>query len=199
MYARPARRLSWLTLTLALAFAAAAGARDPATAISVTEDGRTHELALTGRDERKVLIFRVYEIAHYAEMEGESPFSVGTVVADGPAKAISITFARRIGMNQIRDEFRSSLRRNAEPEWLVEAQKTLTEFMRAINRDAQKGDELVFYWLPGGRIYAEFNGEREFAATDMAFAKLIWSIWFGADPVCDREELLALRTAETAQ
>lgn len=153
-------------------------------------------MTLTGSDKRFVFIFRVYEIAHYLESSAVADLEPQDVVTDGPAKAIAIRFARNLGVELIRKEFKTSIRRNAEEGWLEAAAPTITAFMAAIDRDAQKGDQLVFFWLPGGQIRAEFNGEPAFRATDTTFAKLIWSIWFGADPVCDREELLASLHAE---
>ena len=158
---------------------------------SFTEDGELHELTFTGQSERAVLFFRVYDIAHYVETTTQRTVTQATVVSDGPSKAIVISFARRLDREQIRDEFNKSLRRNAQPDWLEQAGPTITTFINGIDRDAQPGDQMVFYWLAGGRVIAEFNGEREFGVTDAAFAKLIWSIWFGDEPACDREQLLA--------
>ena len=161
------------------------------------EAGSTHELVLTGYDRRHVFIFRVYEIAHYVDATHFSELTPPAVVEDGPAKAIAVTFARNLGVDLIRKEFEASIRRNAEEGWLEAAAPTLTAFMAAIDRDARKGDRLIFYWLDGGRVFVEFNGVREFEAKDPVFAKLIWSIWFGENPVCDREELLARLDPET--
>lgn len=158
---------------------------------TISEDGETHRLTLTGKSERVFLFFRIYDIAHYAEVDGWPPLSTDAVVTDGRSKALQIRFNRKLGVERIRKEFADSLRRNAQPEWLAEAEPTMAAFMKAIDRDARAGDQLVFYWLPGGRLFADFNGERSFSATDTAFARLIWSIWFGDDPVCDRDELLA--------
>ena len=159
--------------------------------LTVEEGDVTHRLTYTGESERVFLFFKVYEIAHYADADGEPPFARSDVLSDGTAKAIVITFARKLGRDQIKDEFAKSLRKNAEPGWLDDAAESVEAFIAAIDRDAEKGDQMVFYWLDGGRLFAEFNGERAFAVSDVAFAKLIWAIWFGADPACDRAELLA--------
>lgn len=163
---------------------------------TISEDGETHRLIFTGKSERVFLFFRIYAIAHYAEVDGWPPLSPDAVVADGRGKALQIRFNRKLGVERIRKEFADSLRRNGRPEWLAEAEPTIAAFMNAIDRDARDGDQLVFYWLSEGRLFAEFNGERSFAAMDTAFAKLIWSIWFGDDPVCDRDELLARIASE---
>lgn len=154
------------------------------------EDGETHRLVLTGASERVVLFFDVYEIAHYAEPVG-SALTPAAVLAEGLSKALVIVFDRKLSVARIRDEFAKSLRRNAQPGWLEQAAPSVEAFIRAIDRDAAPGDRLDFYWLSGGRLVATFNGEPAFSVTDSVFAKLIWSIWFGEDPVCDREELLA--------
>lgn len=160
-------------------------------ALSFTEGGVTHRLELTGEDERVFLFFDVYEIAHYVEAAVAGAVSVDTVVSDGPVKALAINFSMALSHDQVRKEFEKSMRRNAEAGWLEEAAPTIDAFMGAIDRGAESGDRLVFYWLTGGRVFVEFNGEPAFAATDTTFAKLVWSIWFGDDPVCDADELLA--------
>ena len=181
------------TVTLASSAVPAFAGVEPAlpTTMQITEQDITHQLDLTGTAERSFLFFHVYDIAHYAESAGPVPFSPDAVIEDGPAKALRITFARKLGVERIRDEFAKTLRRNARPQWLADAEQTIAAFIAAIDRDTRAGDQFALYWLAGGRVRAEFNGERAFAATDTAFAKLLWSIWFGADPVCDREQLLA--------
>jgi hypothetical protein len=121
-----------------------------------------------------------------------SDLTPATVIVDGPAKALSIHFARTLSMKRVREELRSSIQRNAQPQWLERAERTIDRFLAAIDRDVKAGDRLVYYWLPGGRIHAAFNGEVLFTAKDVLFARLIWLIWFGDDPVCDRDALLAL-------
>ena len=190
----PLRRL--LTVALLLALAGAPELRAGAAFLPelVFSDGdERFRMALTGQTERRFLIFRVYDMAHYAAVDtGAAALSPANVVSDGPAKAIAITFARNLGMERIRDELLSSIQRNARPGWMEEAGESLQRFLAAVDRDARAGDRLVYYWLPGGRLFAEFNGEEFFATRDLPFAKLIWSIWFGEEPACDSEELLAV-------
>lgn len=161
----------------------------------LTVDGgdRTHDLVLTGLAERVFLIFRVYDMAHYidASSPGSAELTPRDVLEDGPAKAIAIVFARTLREEQIRREFDKSLRRNAREDWLEKAGATIRRFTASIDRDARPGDRLSFYWLPDGRVLTEFNGQRVFTADDPAFAKLVWSIWFGRDPVCSVDDLLA--------
>jgi hypothetical protein len=166
--------------------------------LRIDADGTTHELAITGLAERVIFIFRVYDMAHYVEAAAldETALTPLGVLEDGPAKAIAITFARTLGQKQIRKEFDRSLRRNARDDWLEEARATIRRFTASIDRDATEGDRLTFYWLPSGRVLTDFNGERVFSADDPAFAKLVWSIWFGRDPVCDVDELLARSPVE---
>ncbi|EAQ98807.2 chalcone isomerase family protein [Congregibacter litoralis] len=189
----------WLVTVIGLlcmaSGALAAKSKDFPLFMGFTHAGVNHNLHYTGSSERVILIFRVYEIAHYAEAS-PTPFSPESLIDDGPAKAIAITFSRKLGRDQIRDELDRSLRKNAQPGWLEDAQGTISAFMASIDRDAQKGDQLIFYWLSGGRIFAEFNGEPAFTANDTAFAKLIWSIWFGKEPACDIDALLAQSIAQ---
>lgn len=198
----PGRIASALALLLVASTLAIAASRPgPAERLSLFEQGITHDLVITGEAERVFLIFRIYDLAHYVDATamGDDVYRAGlspvSVIHDGPAKAIVIRFVRKLGQEQILREFDKSLRRNARDEWLEDADATIRLFTNAIDRDVQGGDELVFYWLPGGRLVTEFNGQRVFVADDPAFAKLLWSIWFGPDPVCDAEQLLAQASA----
>ena len=182
---------------LLLAFAAAAPvlARDVSPfppQLDLAADGELHRLALTGEAARVFLVFRVYDMAHYIDVAAAGlPLSPASVVTDGPSKAIAINFSRKLGRDQIREEFRRSLRRNAEADWLERARTSIDAFVQAIDRGARPGDRLTFFWLAGGRLLTDFNGERVFSVTDADFARLIWSIWFGAEPACDSGQLLA--------
>ena len=198
-----ARRASTTTLLLAMLTGASSphafgdAAFEPE--LEFSGETRTYRMTLTGQTERKFLLFRVYDIAHYAEPTTDPPeLTPATVVVDGPAKAIAIHFARTLSKKRVREELRNSIQRNARPDWLERAATTIERFLDAIDRDAEAGDRLVYYWLPGGRIHAEFNGEILFTAEDVMFAKLIWLIWFGEDPACDRDALLALSHHEEA-
>lgn len=190
-----------LLLLLAYCFAlpALGGPAFPG-AMSVTDSGATHRLALTGEAARVFLVFTVYEMAHYQELDQEldergqvlrQTLAPGDVVTDGPAKAIAIRFTRNLSRDRIRTEFEKTIRRNARSEWLDRAAPTIDAFLGAIDRDARADDQVVYYWLEGGHVIAEFNGEQFFDVADADFAKLIWSIWFGENPVCDSEALLS--------
>jgi hypothetical protein len=164
--------------------------------LSLQLDGERHQLQFTGESERRFLIFRVYEVAHYAAIDGQPALTAEGLLADDRSKALVLDFQRDLGVDRIRGELAKSLRRNAQPGRLEAAEDTIERFLAAIDRGVTAGDRLVLYWLEGGRLRVEFNGDRAFAATDVAFARLLWSIWFGADPVCDREALLARLSTE---
>jgi hypothetical protein len=197
------RRTPAITLVLMMLAAASSpqafGKASFEPTLEFTGETRTYRMTLTGQAERKFLFFRVYDIAHYADSTMDpSDLTPETVIVDGPAKALSIHFARTLSMKRVREELRSSIQRNAQPQWLERAERTIDRFLASIDRDAEAGDRLVYYWLPGGRIHAAFNGEVLFTAKDVLFAKLIWLIWFGDDPACDRDALLALSDDDEA-
>lgn len=184
-----------LLLVASLCVSALVQADDPdavAVRLEFTENGETHRLLLTGEAKRNFLIFPVYSIAHYAQGSARGALtSPAAVLADGAPKALVIRFARRLRAARIREELATSLRRNARPAWIERATASIDRFLGAIDRDARSGDRVAYYWLPGGRLIAEFNGQRFFSAEDPDFARLLWAIWFGEDPVVDREALLA--------
>lgn len=153
--------------------------------------GAGSPLLLTGVSERIFFIFRVYRIAHYVEASAFPGLSLESVLDETVAKALVIRFDRSLTLKRIRDEFSKSIRRNAPPGWLDEAGTSIAAFLAAIDRDVHQGDRFALFWMPGGQLVAEFNDEPAFEVTDVVFARLLWSIWFGDDPACDREALLA--------
>lgn len=199
----PVRRTPAITLVLMMLAATSSpqafGKASFEPTLEFTGETRTYRMMLTGQTKRRFLFFRVYDIAHYADSTMDpSDLTPETVIVDGRAKAIAIHFVRTLSIKRIREELRNSIQRNARPDWLERAERTTDRFLAAIDRDAEAGDRLVYYWLPGGRIHAEFNGEVLFTAKDVLFARLIWLIWFGDDPACDRDALLAVSRDDEA-
>lgn len=199
-YLRLPAQAAWVLVVTAALINPIAAASGASAGLPLTLDTRVddtdYELIYTGRAERVFLFFKIYQVAHYADGSNKQPLSFETVITDERPKAILVRFDRKLDRERIREELAKSLRRNAREEWLRDADVSITAFINAIDRDAEVGDELVFFWLPEGRLLVEFNGKLSFEVNDAAFAKLIWSIWFGEDPACEREGLLAETAAE---
>ncbi len=155
--------------------------------------GKEYFLVQTGTAERHIFFIKVYQMAHYMEeadvRRGEVP-SKDKLLDGSQAKHIEMKFIRDLSYKKIRAELKKSMLRNAKPEWIENSKTEIGTFMKAINRDALKGDILTLSWFPGGKLVAAFNGEQALAIENTDFARMIWSIWFGAKPVVRRDDLL---------
>jgi len=156
------------------------------------DPGNEVPLTLTGTAERNVLFIQVYKMAHYLQTDFCRPGAVdtATLFSDEAAKHIRMKFMRDLPYEKIRGELRKSMERNAEADWLEEAAPSVERFLAAIDRDAKKEDQFTLTWLPGGKTVAQYNNQESLVFDDPSFARVLWSIWFGEQPVVSREDLL---------
>ncbi len=162
--------------------------------VVIGNGGKEYSLVQTGTAERNILFIKVYQMAHYMEGAdvggGEVP-SEDELLNGSQAKHIQMKFIRDLPYEKIRAELKKTMLRNAKQEWIENSKSEIVTFLEAINRDALKGDILTLSWFPGGKLVAAFNGEQALAIENADFARMIWSIWFGAKPVVRRDDLLA--------
>lgn len=181
----------WISVTgLAVALPESQDVFPPA--LEVGDPGGKVELTLTGTAERNVLFIQVYKMAHYLQTDFCRPGAVdtATLFSDEAAKHIRMKFMRDLPYEKIRGELRKSMERNAEAAWLEEAAPSVERFLAAIDRDAKKEDQFTLTWLPGGKTVAQYNNQESLVFDDPSFARVLWSIWFGEQPVVSRDDLL---------
>lgn len=175
-------------ICLLLSLLPALGGAFPSTIeIPDLENERVYILHKTGETERRFLFFKVYQMAHYALIEGR--FST-PLKSPGP-KAVRIEFARTLDGKKIRDEFLETLRQSVDAaDWRTietSAEAYAKPFAQGKTR---KGDRFQVVWHPATSIRSSFNGETMAEIENTAFAEALWAIWTGPDAVVDREALL---------
>jgi hypothetical protein len=168
------------------------------TEVAVTLGETPTRLALTGTDVRRKYFVDVYWVAHYMENPpaGSESSIINTVLTDGSVKQITLQFARDVKAKRLKRGVREDLERNATDAELGEIEPIVERFVDAV-KDAQTDDRFVLRWLPGGRILATYHDDVVFDATNLTFARVLWSIWFGEKAIVEPEALVRLVSTES--
>jgi hypothetical protein len=160
--------------------------------LSITNEGKTYTLSLTGTTVRKKMIFKVYGIAHH--MEDPQPGSLESVIAgvltDGKAKQITMEFVRDVDVEKIQGAYRDGFKENTTEAEAKAIAPLVDQFLGYFKKEIKENDRFVLQWLPGGVIIAETQGTIHPPIKNVTFAKALWSIWMGEESIVDREELV---------
>ena len=162
--------------------------------VTFTHGDTTYTLRATGSTVRKKLFFKVYAVVHYIDgtLTGPVEARLEEVLRDGRAKELVLDFARDVGSTQIQDAFKDGFAANATAEESAAIGPSVAKFIAFFDREITENSQLTFRWLPGGIVLTEAYGESQNPVTDTAFARVLWSIWFGEDSIVDPEELVTL-------
>jgi hypothetical protein len=155
--------------------------------VSFTAQGKTFKLAGTGVSTRKKFFVKVYSIASYIE----DPASVksgdvfNNIINSKKAKQLSIIWVRDIEAKKVQDGFVESLGKAGA------SQQDTDKFVKLFG-NVKNGDSHTIRSLPDGSVTVSYNGEDKGSIKSEAFAKALWSIWFGKDSVVKRDQLVSL-------
>ncbi|MFH0984839.1 MAG: chalcone isomerase family protein [Candidatus Omnitrophota bacterium] len=160
--------------------------------VRFSQDGEDHTLRLTGIAARTKWFFRVYAIAHYLEIpRGAGSLRVRDLLVDGPAKQLTIQYARNVPAEKIIRVLREDFELNTTPSEYREIEPLVEQMLGYFVRPVNKGDVFVMRWISGGRVYLELNGQKLGDARSELFARTLWAIWFGDHSVVDSQALMA--------
>jgi hypothetical protein len=160
--------------------------------VSITNEGKTYSLSLTGTTVRKKMIFKVYGIAHHMEdpQTGSLESVIAGVLTDGKAKQITMEFVRDVDVEKIQGAYRDGFKENTTEADAKAIAPLVEQFLGYFKKEIKENDRFVLQWLPGGVIIAETQGTTHPAIKNVTFAKALWSIWMGEDSIVDREDLV---------
>jgi hypothetical protein len=162
--------------------------------VSFDYEGKSYKLEATGVATRKKLIIKVYSIAHYLQQEAlkSGDDKMQAIMSDDFAKQFTMKWVRDVTSSQQRDGFQESLHKVFTKEQYVQLEKEISTFLNFFSQNAQKGDEYVIRWIPGGHIEVDLNGKKAGIITHKAFAEGVWNIWFGNTGVVNKNDLISL-------
>lgn len=163
--------------------------------VSFEYQGKPFKLQITGEATRKKFFVSVYSVAHYLQ-EG-APMASGankiqTILDEDTAKQLTFKWVRTVEAAKVKEGYDESFKKTLSPFEYAQLQNEITHFLSYFNQEVKKGDEQVLRWLPGGSIEVIIKGNKVGTISNPAFAKALWSIWFGDKSVVDREKLVSL-------
>lgn len=163
----------------------------PAT-VSFEANGKTYQLAATGVATRKKLIIKVYSIASYLQkgVPNAAGDGLSAIMSDDNAKQLTIKWVRGVGPDQVRESYQEAFHKVLSEQEYAQEKGVLDQFLQFFSAGANKGDEFVFRWIPGGTVDVLINSKKIGSITNKVVAKALWSVWFGEKSVVDRDLLL---------
>lgn len=158
--------------------------------VSFDYEGKTYDLDVTGVSTRKKLIIKVYSVAHYLQKEAQGADRLDKILSDENAKQLTIKWARNVPLEKILSGYHDSFK-SVIPSPSPEQQKNIETYTSFFKQEANKGDEHVIRWIPGGIIEVEVNGTKAGTITNSQFARDLWNIWFGNKSVVNKDKLMS--------
>lgn len=167
--------------------------------VTFSHAGKDYVLKPTGLAVRKKLFFKVYGMVHYmqdAPKTANAEDAFKEVLSDERAKQITLEFARDVDVPKIKEAYADGFKQHASPDELRQIQPLIDQFTGYFSKDVKENDRFVFRWIPGGSVAVIIQGEEKPVITGVAFARALWSIWFGKGSIVDREDLVENMTAQ---
>ncbi len=162
--------------------------------VSFEHDGKQFHLQATGVATRKKFFVKIYSVAHYlqdgAQKSGGDILQI--IMQDDNAKQLTLKWVRNIEAEKVKEGYHDSFKGALSELEFTQLQNEINQYLLFFNTNIQKGDEHILRWLPGGYVEVLINGNQVGNITNKDFAKALWSIWFGAKSVVDRNNLISL-------
>lgn len=162
--------------------------------VKFEHDGKEFQLDITGVATRKKLIIKVYSVAHYLQKgwNASSGDKIKEIMRDDRAKELILKYVHNVSLDKIQNAYHESFQNALSGSNSNQLQDEINKFISFYQQDAQKGDEQILRWLPGGYVEVIINGNKAGSLTNSEFARILWSIWFGPNSVVNKDNLTSL-------
>lgn len=148
--------------------------------VSFEMDGKNYILDGIGVGTRKKLVVKVYTIASYLQkgvkLTDQDKFKIMT--SDESAKQLTIKWVRDVPGETVIEGYKNAFEKQI-PQELENLKGVMGEFENLFAAGVKKDDEHIIRWAPEGHLEVLINGKRVWKIADEAFAKGLWSIWYG--------------------
>lgn len=135
------------------------------------------DLVLNGMALRKKAIFKVYVAGLYLPAKSGSAEEI--LAADAPRRMV-LEFVRGVDKGKICDAWQDGLEKNT-PDASAELKQKFVELC-GFMADVQKGEQLVFTYLPGRGTAVAVKGETRGTIAGKDFADALFKSWIGPKP-----------------
>ncbi len=142
---------------------------------------------------RKRLVFKVYGMCLYVDLDGLRQRAAGTrlstddtarllIEGDVP-RGFVLQFVRDVGKDNIVEAFREGLQKNWPGGGFSESAPSVQQFLNAVGHDITKGQEIRLWLDAGGNVTVQFAQRPAVRIADATLARAIAGIWLGTQPV----------------
>lgn len=160
--------------------------------ITFRSGGKDYHLQATGVSSRKKMVFKLYGVAHYLQDASSAKGDKFQAVLDpSKAKQLTLKWVRDVPADKIQSAYRESVADALSEAESTQLKPQIDQYVGFFSEDVKKGDEQVIRWTPGGHIEVILNGKSVGDITNEAFAKALWTIWFGNHSVVKRDALVS--------
>lgn len=161
------------------------GVEYPDSVVVVTPTGE-HTLAATGAGLREKTFLKadVYTIVSYIDASAaiDTTPALAILELDAP-KRLQMDIRRHVPQKKLESALTRAIAANVDDVGAVA--DDLAAFFAYFPGDAREGDRVVFDYLPEVGLTTCLNGEVKGVIANKAFAKALWSVWFGRSPEDD--------------
>lgn len=173
----------------------------------MTEDGKT-KLVLAGtglRDKRVIFNLNIYAYGFYVDPVGakkalprwsgksikqlkDDQGFYNALLKDDFAKSLRLVFVRDVDGDEIEKAFSDSIepriKKTKDKAQMREATKAMQAFKRSFDvKELEEGDEVIFTWLPGGKLEITVKGKRRPQIVSSALCWALFDIYLGPKPI----------------
>lgn len=161
--------------------------------VSFEQGGKQYHLQITGTATRKKFFVKVYSVASYLQDGAPSSGNkFDDFLNDTKAKQLTLKWVHEAPADKVKAQYVESFNTNLTPDEVNRFKPEIDTWLSFFNRDIQKGDEQVVRWIPGGIIEFYVNGQKIGSINNEAFARGLWSLWFGPKTSFDKDSLVSL-------
>jgi hypothetical protein len=157
-------------------------AKFPATLSVPVPEGKPLELRLTGTALRTKLVFNVYAVASYVDANAKAGTAEELIQLDG-LKQLHLVIERDLSGKDLAGAFKEAIARNHPADAFADEMKRLSALLEAAN--VKKGDRVILTHVPGVGLHAAPTGRDAVLIPNVDFARAVWGIYFGENPVTD--------------
>ena len=162
---------------------------------------QTFRLAGTAIRTKTIFGVKVYAMGYYVEPAGAAKALAkwkgkkhaeltkdgalfGALLKDGFGRSMRLVMTRNVDADDMRDAFEDEIRprvKRIAKDWnMLGGEKALDQFRGFFELDKlRKGTELVFTWMPGGKLHTSISGVVKPTIENEALCWSLFDIWLG--------------------
>lgn len=176
--------------------------------------GTKHELTGVGARTKTIFGIKVYAVGFYIDarraakllveykdrkdrrIEKDKRFAQA-LLQDDFGKSLRLVMARNVDAEDMREAFEDILepriKSRARDKEDRKGMQALQTFRSYFKEDPKKGDELIFTWEPGGRLYTRITGKDMPVIESPTLCWALFDAYLGNDPVIEKARVAFLR------